>query len=77
MSDNSKKDTNQGEGDREAAKRYNEATKEFVESGEMEKAPDPSHQSEEAARNAEEEGKSRAKELDPEIHRDYDEATKD
>lgn len=58
---------NQGEGDREAARHYDEKTREFVDSGKVD----------EAARNAEddpkaeEKGKERAKEFDPEVHRDY------
>ena len=77
MNDDSKSDSNQGEGDRNAAKRYNESTREFVESGGVDEAPDPAGQSEEEARRAEEEGKSRAKELDAEEQRDYDKATQD
>lgn len=58
---------NQGEGDRESAARYNKEQQEFVKSGRVEKAaqdakPDPS---------AEEQGRRRAKEFDPEEERDY------
>ncbi|MFL6650612.1 MAG: hypothetical protein ACJ8J7_04920 [Sulfurifustaceae bacterium] len=58
---------NQGEGDRESAARYNKEQQEFVKSGRVEKAardakPDP---------NAEEQGRNRAKEFDPEEERDY------
>ncbi len=77
MSEKGKKDQVQGEGDRESAKRYNEATREFVEEGKVGKAPDPAGQPEEASEWAEREGKARAKELDPEVHREYDKPTKD
>ena len=58
---------NQGEGDREAAERYIREQREFVKSGRVDKAaheatPDP---------EAEREGRERAKEVDPEEHRDY------
>lgn len=58
---------NQGEGDRASARRYNEKTREFVESGKVDKAaresgPDP---------DAERKGRERAKELDPQVHREY------
>lgn len=58
---------NQGEGDREAARHYDEKTREFVESGKVEEAarnaePDP---------EAERKGKERAKEFDPEEHREH------
>ncbi len=66
-----------GEGDREAARRYNQATREFVESDKGADAPDPAGQPEESAEWAERKGKERAKELDPEVHRDYDRPTKD
>lgn len=54
---------NQGEGDRESARRYNEHNREFVESGKVDEAarnaePDP---------EAEKAGRERAKELDPEV----------
>ncbi len=64
----------QGEGDYEAAKRYNDAQKKFVESGGVEKAareaePKSEKEAEELAR-AEAKGRSRAKEEDPAVHRD-------
>ena len=65
-----------GEGDREAARRFNEAAREFVESGKAADAPDPAGQPEESADWADRKGKERAKELDPEVHRDYDRPTK-
>jgi len=60
-------DRNQGEGNRDAARHYNEATEKFVKSGKVE----------DAARNAkddpvaEQKGRERAKEFDPEEDRDY------
>jgi len=75
MTDKTKPDTKQGEGDRESAERYNEATRDFVDSGKVDDAPDPAGQPEEAAEWAERKGKSRARELDPEVHRDYQKPT--
>ena len=68
-------DKNQGEGNREAARQYNEATRKFVESGKVEdkareaKEVDATEQAE--LEKAEEAGKKHAKEEDPEVHRDY------
>jgi hypothetical protein len=75
MSEKPKQGPLHGEGDHEAARRYNEAGRNFVDSGRQEKAPDPAGQPEEASDWAEREGKSRAKELDPQVHRDYDKPT--
>ena len=58
---------NQGEGDRESARRYNENTEKFVESGKVEKAAQEAREDLEAERK----GRERAKELDPGVHRDY------
>lgn len=58
---------NQGEGDREAARHYDEKTREYVESGKVDQAARDA----EADPEAEEQGKERAKEFDPEVHRDY------
>jgi hypothetical protein len=63
---------NQGEGDREAAKRYNDATEQFVKSGKVDKA---AHEATEDPA-AEAKGRSRAKEFDPETRRDYTKPTK-
>lgn len=56
----------QGEGDRESAKRYDKDQKEFVESGKVEQAREDranvSPQEKEQLQEAEEIGKSRAKE---------------
>ena len=57
---------NQGEGDRESAKRYNEEQKEFVESGKVEQHRDDranlSESEKQELEKAEEAGKSHAKE---------------
>jgi hypothetical protein len=75
MSDPAKTSTqgkNQGEGDREAARRYNEDQRQFVESGkvgaaaEQAKGQDPAE-----AQAAEQAGKAKAKEFDPAESRDY------
>lgn len=58
---------NQGEGDRDAARRYNEDTEKFVKSGKVDKAADKAK--EDSA--AEQKGRERAKEFDPQVHRDY------
>ncbi|BAU47743.1 hypothetical protein SVA_1168 [Sulfurifustis variabilis] len=65
-------DKNQGEGNREAARHYNEEARKFAQSGRVEEAareakPDP--QAEEAAG-------ARAKEHDPEEKRDYEKPEK-
>lgn len=58
---------NQGEGDREAARHYDEKTRRFVESGRVDEAAERATEDPEAERK----GKERAKEYDPEVHRDY------
>ena len=68
--------TNPGEGDREAARRYNEATHEHARSGKVEQAArDAEKQSPEEAERAEAEGRAKAKEYDPDVDRDYSKAT--
>ena len=66
---------NQGEGDRESARRYNERTQKFVkgEKGkEASKKTDHSgHNTPEQLKKAEEDAVARAKENDPEALRDY------
>ena len=63
---------NQGEGDRESAKRYNEATQDFVKSGKVKKAAQRAKgQDPQEARDSEREGKRHAKEEDPAVKRDY------
>ncbi len=63
----------QGEGNRDADRHYREHTREFVESGRVDEAAKKAREesSDEDAR-AEEQGRRRAKEEDPEVHRDYD-----
>lgn len=62
----------QGEGDREADRHYRDKTREFVESGRVdEAAKEAGKQNPEEARKAEEAGRQRAKEEDPEVHREY------
>lgn len=64
-------DQNQGEGNRDAARRYNEAGKAFAESGRVERAAhDANPKNEQEARElrqAEEAGRSHAKEEDPAV----------
>ena len=68
---------NQGEGDRESAERYNEATREFVKSGEVDEAAARARgQDPQEAGNSERAGKERAKEEDPAVHREYDKPEK-
>ena len=71
---------NQGEGDREAARHYNEKIQEFVKSGQVEeaaqKAANMSEQERKEAEQAEEIGKTHARELDPEEQRDYSKPAK-
>ncbi len=69
-------DVNQGEGDREAARAYNEATQDYVRSGKVEEAARRAgKQDPEEAEHSEEEGRARAKEEDPEVRRDYRQPT--
>lgn len=71
------KPKNQGEGDRESAKRYNEKTEKFVQSGKVEKAArDAGKGDPEEMKKAEKAGKARAKELDPSVQRDFSKPTK-
>ena len=63
---------NQGEGDREAARRYNEDQQQFVLSGKVDEAARKAgDQDPDEARKAEQAGRDRAKEFDPEETRDY------
>lgn len=66
---------NQGEGDRESAHHYNEATREFVKSGKVEEsARKAGEQDKEEAERSERLGKERAKEEDPAVHSDSEDA---
>ena len=68
---------NQGEGDRESAERYNEATREFVESGKVEEASErAAGQDPREAESSERACRDRAKEEDPAVQREYDKPEK-
>lgn len=68
---------NQGEGDRESARQYNEETREFVESGKVDEAAERARdQDPDEADEAEKAGLEKAKEKDPQVHREYDKPTK-
>ena len=68
---------NQGEGDRISAGRYNEATREFVESGKVEEAAEQAAgQDPQEAVNSERAGREHAKEEDPAVHREYNKPEK-
>lgn len=71
MSD--KKPKNQGEGDKAAARNYDEKTRAFVKKhGEKAaKGPKLSKSEEQAAKRAEQAGRERAREKDPQVTRDY------
>jgi len=57
---------NQGEGDRESARRYNADVKEFVEAGKVDEAARRAGEQDPAeGKAAEQAGKDRAKEFDP------------
>jgi hypothetical protein len=66
---------NEGEGSQTAARQYNERTKQFIEKEDVEaKAQEAARalEDEEGSelRKAEEQGRSRAREEDPQVHRD-------
>jgi hypothetical protein len=68
---------NQGEGDRESARRYNEKAHEHAKSGKVEEAARRAGEGDpEEMKKAEKAGKKRAKELDPSVDRDYSKPTK-
>jgi hypothetical protein len=70
-----RKDKNQGEGNREAAKEYNEAQRAFVKKGHVEeqakKARKEVEQDPATYAAAERAGKARAAEDDPQLRRNY------
>lgn len=73
----SDKPKNQGEGDREGARHYREQTREFIESGKVEEAAQrATEQDPKEGEQAEEAGKSRAREVDPAVHREHDKPTR-
>ena len=68
-------DKNQGEGNREAAREYNEQTQKFVKAGSVEEFAREAVQALDGAeaeelREAEAKGKAKALEEDPQVHRD-------
>lgn len=63
---------NQGEGDRESARRYNDDTRRFAKSGKAEPAARAATRDDAAERK----GRARAKAFDPAVHRDYGKAEK-
>lgn len=67
---------NQGEGDRESAERYNEAAREFVQSGKVDERSGSDEQDPGEAKKSERAGRQHAKELDPAVHRDYEQSEK-
>lgn len=75
MADEKENPQNEGEGSRTAAEAYNEKTKQFVETGQVEtKAEEAARaldsQEGDALRKAEEQGRSHAHGEDPQVHRD-------
>ena len=76
MAAKGKSDENQGEGNRDAARHYNEATRKHIEKGNVQQEAEEARRAiegrekDELAR-AENAGKSHAKEEDPEVRRDY------
>jgi len=78
MSNQNQTQTNQGEGDREAARRYNEATREHARSADVEQeARDAAEQDPGEAAQSEAEGRARARENDPEVTRNYTRPSQD
>ncbi len=74
MADKSKM---QGEGDRESAKRYNEDTQDFVESGKVDDAAKKAGEGDkDEMERAEKAGKDRAKDEDPAVDRNHSKPTK-
>ena len=80
MSNDKAKTNVQGEGDREAARRFNKQAEEFARSEEgreaMEKGPGLSGEDAGKAEESERKGRERAKEKDPQVVRDYRESEK-
>jgi len=67
---------NEGEGNRTAARRYNEAASKTAQRGKMPNAEPGSEDEQKAMEEAEQEGRERAKEQDPAVSRDYSRPTK-
>jgi len=71
----SAKSPNEGEGNRTAARQYNEATREFIASGKVDEQAEAARRAVEGRERAELEraeatGRERMKEEDPNVHRD-------
>jgi hypothetical protein len=67
---------NEGEGNRTAARHYNEGAQKTARKGKQPEAAPRSDEERKEMERAEEAGRSRAKELDPAVDRDFDKATK-
>jgi len=67
---------NEGEGNRTAARRYNEGARETAEGGVREQPEALTDEERRELERAEQEGRSRAKEDDPALERDYTKPTR-
>ncbi|MBN1237660.1 MAG: hypothetical protein JXB36_04115 [Gammaproteobacteria bacterium] len=67
---------NEGEGSRTAARRYNEGAHETAEKGDLPDASPSSDRERQEMERAEQAGRSKAKEVDPAVDRDFDKPTK-
>ncbi len=67
---------NEGEGSRTAARRYNEGARKTAERGTPETTEPLSDEERRELERAEQEGRGRAKEIDPAVGRDYDKPTR-
>lgn len=68
---------NQGEGDRESARRFNRNSQDFVESGKVDEAARRAGDGDQdEMEQAEEAGRKRSKEFDPAVQRDYSKPAK-
>jgi hypothetical protein len=74
MADDDRLDQNQGEGNKEAGRRFNAREQKFVLSRrgqeQIQRAGDVSSEEAKALEKAERKGKERAREEDPQVHRD-------
>lgn len=79
-SNHNQSQNNQGEGNPEAARRFNRSASDFAQSREGKRASKANHgldgQQKREAEQAEEAGRKRAHEKDPQVVRDYDKAEK-
>lgn len=67
---------NEGEGNRTAARRYNQAAEKTAKKGTQPEAEPRSDEERKEMERAEEVGRSRAKEFDPAVDRDFNKPTK-